>query len=51
MGISYRDDGRQKKTDFAIKLQYLVEAGNDTGYTCIVKRFQDMEERFVRLSR
>ena len=47
IGILRRDNTKEKKTDFAIQLKCLVEAQSNTGYSCKVKRFQDMEERCI----
>lgn len=45
MGI-VKEKARESKGDFAIKLEYFVEADNNTGYICTVKRFIDVSDIF-----
>ena len=43
-GIMHRDGSYEPKSDFSLKLDMLVEAEENTGYLCTVKRAIDKKE-------
>ena len=45
--IKHSDDTTSRKSDFAIQLVALVEAGENTGYLADVERAIDKKKRYV----
>ena len=45
-GIMHRDGSYEPRSDFSIRLDMLVEAEENTGYLCTVKRAIDKKERY-----